>query len=121
MPVSNSPLFVYASILEPWTKLAMNSPAVVGLRLNLLPWLWLTAPAMASQETRRMISEKQAALHETGLVMSQAPFCFWLDTVSACLSGNPHAAFSSAMINGSRRVARPANRRVRANQKRLGS
>ena len=97
----------------------MSSPAVVAMRLNMLPLLWLTEPMKASRETQRMYSEKQAAFQETGLALAQAPLQFWFDAMAACLSANPQTAFARAMINSSRRVARPANRRVRANQKRL--
>lgn len=118
---SNSPVYIYTSILEPWTRLAMSSPAVVSLRLTLLPWLWLTEPDRASRETQRMFNEKQAAIQETALALTLAPMWFWADTLSACLNGMPQVAVSRAMINSSRRVARPSNRRVRDNRKRLNA
>lgn len=119
MPDTRSPVLFYASILEPWTSLAIGAPSVVGLRLTLMPLLWLTNPLQANNEVSRMFTEKNDALRETSIVMSTAPMQLWFDTLSICLSANPQARFCRAVIDSGRRAARPANRRVRANSKRL--
>lgn len=116
-----SPYVVYQSILEPWTRLALDSPDVVNLRLSSLPLLWLTDPVQAAREIEEMFAEKHDAWSETVLAVSQTPMQLWFDMMSACWSSNPYLACNNAMINSSRRVAHPANRRVTANRARLGN
>lgn len=119
MPYRKNPVFIYSSVLEPWTSLALSAPQVVGLRLSILPLLWWSNPLKACQETQQMFSEKGFVWHETTLAMTLAPANFWFETLSATLSADPVRNFSRAMINSSRRMANPANQRVNANQKRL--
>ncbi len=118
---TTSPFAVYQSILEPWTRLAMKSPDVVNLRLVSMPWLWLTDPVQAAREMEHMFTEKHDALTETLFAVSQTPMQLWFDMMNACWSANPHLAFNNAVIDSSRRVAHPSNKRVKANRKRLGN
>ncbi|MFK7889250.1 MAG: hypothetical protein AB8B63_00420 [Granulosicoccus sp.] len=120
MPKTVSPVFFYASLMEPWSRLAIGTPAVIAMRITTLPLLWMSDPGKAARETQKMFSEKPEAVGETLMVVMQAPMRFWFDTMAACLSANPQSAIASAMIDSSRRAARPSNRRVRANRKRLG-
>ena len=120
MPGTTSPFAVYQSILEPWNRLAMESPDVVNLRLAAMPWLWLTDPVRAVREVEQMFSEKHDAWTETVIAVGQTPMQLWLDMMGACWSSNPYLAFNNAVINSSRRVAHPANKRVKANRQRLG-
>jgi len=119
MLASQHPYFVYASVLEPWTRLAISTPSVIGLRLGTIPWLWVSNPARASAEVHRMFNEKNDALVETGIAIAQMPVQFWMDAVAATFSADPVRACYQAMIRSSNRVARPSGSRVRANQKRL--
>lgn len=119
MPSTKSPVFFYASMMEPWSRLALASPAVIVLRVTKLPLLWMSDPVKAAGETHKMLSEKPKAAGETLMIVMQAPVKLWFDTMAACLSANPQAAIARAMIDNSRQTARPSNRRVRANRKRL--
>lgn len=110
---------VYQSVLEPWTRLASGAPDVINMRLSAMPWLWLLDPLQALTETQRMFTEKHEAWNETIFAIYQTPLQLWFDTVSASWSQAPQTALNNALINSSRRVARPSNRRVRANQERL--
>ncbi len=121
MQVSTSPFLVYQCILEPWTRLALKSSDVVHLRLAAMPWLLLTDPINAAREIEQMFSEKHDAWGETVLAVTQTPLKLWFDAMAAFCSNNPGVAFNRAMINSSRRMAHPANKRVRANRKRLGN
>ncbi|MGQ7847351.1 hypothetical protein ACUNV4_22870 [Granulosicoccus sp. 3-233] len=120
MNTATSHFAIYQCILEPWTRLAMKSSNVVHMRLAAMPWLMLTDPLKATNELERMISEKNHAWAETVLALSQTPMQLWIDMMTGCWSSNPCHAFNTALINNSRRVAHPANRRVRANCRRLG-
>lgn len=84
-----------------------------------MPWLWLLDPTKAMAETNRMVTEKHEAFNETLFALSQTPMQLYFDTVSASWGNSPHTAFNDAIVNSSRRVARPSNSRVSANQKRL--
>ncbi len=99
----------------------MKSPDVVNLRLASIPWLWLTDPVQAVREMEQMFTEKHDALTETLFAVSQTPMQLWFDMINACWSANPHIAFNDAVINSSRRMAHPSNKRVKANRKRLGN
>lgn len=67
-----------------------------------------------------MVTEKQEALNETVLAISQTPTQLWFDMFKACWSGNPYQAANKALIDNSERLAYPSGSRVAANQKRLG-
>lgn len=121
MSNNKHPLYFYASVLEPWTRLAISTPDVVNLRLTLLPWLWLTDPFKASKETQRMVQEKSDAWQETAVAIGQNSVQVWFDVMSAVWSPDPMRAISRSMINSSRRAASPSNKRVNANRKRLSS
>ncbi|MGQ7844363.1 hypothetical protein ACUNV4_07800 [Granulosicoccus sp. 3-233] len=110
---------VYHSVLEPWTRLAAGAPDVINLRMTAMPWLWLLDPAKAMAESQRMVTEKHDAWNETMLAICHAPMHIWFETLGASWSRAPHVAFNEAVINSSRRVARPSNSRVRANRSRL--
>lgn len=118
---TTTPFAVYQSILEPWTRLAMKSSDVINLRLAAMPWLLLTDPLKAAREIEQMFSEKHDAWTETVFAVSQTPMQLWFDMMTACWSSNPCLALNNSVINSSRRVAHPANRRVRENRKRLGN
>jgi len=113
------PAYVYACVLEPWTRLASSAPHVASMRLAMLPLLWWSNPVKASMEVQRMFSEKEDAWLETGQALAQAPMRLWLGAFAAMLSNNPSRTLSQAIINNSRFIARPANRRVRDNRDRL--
>ena len=119
MSHDKNPLYFYASVLEPWTRLAISTPSVVNLRLATLPWLWLSDPSKAAAEMQGMVEEKSDAWHETAIAISQNSLHFWADVMSAMWSPDPLRAFNRSMINSSRRVAYPSNKRVNANRKRL--
>ncbi len=123
MPKANpySCFSVYHSVLEPWTRLAAGVPDVINLRLTAMPWLWLLDPVKAVAETQRMVTEKHEAWNETLVALYQSPMHILFDTLGASWTRAPHVAFHEAVIDSSRRVARPSNRRVKANQTRLSS
>lgn len=117
----NSCYSVYHSVLEPWTRLAAGVPDVINLRLTAMPWLWLLDPVKAVAETQRMVTEKHEAWNETMMALYHTPMHILFDTLGASWSRAPHVAFNEAVIDSSRRVARPSNSRVKANRTRLSS
>ena len=121
MSQRSHPLFIYQSVLEPWVRLATGAPTVVALRISLLPLLWFTDPVKAAREVECMFVEKHDAWQETAQALLELPMHYSAEIWAACLRGQPHLAWSTALINGSQRIAKPTDSRIRANRKRLAS
>ncbi len=102
-----------------WIQFAQKASEVLSLRSTLVPIWWATNPERARRETELMVSEKEAALRETQLLLLQAPFAFWADLVHGALAGEIDGGFSSASEKADRRLGEPAFRRVFANHERL--
>lgn len=66
-----------------------------------------------------MFSEKDAALRETMLLLTQAPMHYWTDVWQSMLGGQLDGGHVSAVRKAERRIGRPALSRVSANRRRL--
>ena len=109
----------YPALLAPWQTLASDSSGVIALRLTLMPWLWMFDPAAARRESNTMVDEKKAAFAETQLALWSAPWRFWFDMASGGPLRTPTSMIADAMLQGTRRLAAPSQRRVGANRRRL--
>ena len=120
MPKSDPLQRTYAAFLAPWNPVFSTSASVIAMRLAMLPWLWVSNPAAAERESRKMVSEKEDAWNDWQRLAWQAPVNYWMDVMSASLSGNPMGVFERAAGRSGRRLAKPYASRVNANRRRLG-
>ena len=100
-------------------KYTENVGAVMTMRLASLPMWWMTDPARAERETRKMFSEKEDAFTEVQQQMMLAPAMFWFDLWRGFLRGDKDGGVGNAMDTAERKITKPFVSRVGANRKRL--
>lgn len=110
----------YSAFLAPWNPVLFSSASVIGMRVTMLPWLWLSNPDAAKRESQKMVSEKEDAWQDWQRLAWQAPMNYWLDVMKASFSGNPARILERAASRSGRRLAKPYASRVNANRRRLG-
>lgn len=104
----------FGSLARQWMALGPFAAQVVGTRLAMLPWMALSSPAAACEETRLMFEEKHSALTETGMRAAMLP---WMISMRAVFSPMGMAAAMGPMLVGA--FVTPSRRRVHANLRRL--
>ena len=104
-----------------WQKMAQDSSQVVGMRLAVMPWLWLFNPQEAQKELSTMFSEKQDAMNETVMAAVLLPWTFWVDYFSKGPVLSPQEAVSRASTIIHRTMTHPSQGRVSSNLRRLSS
>lgn len=97
----------------------MDVASVMTMRLTMLPIMWMFNPAKAEKETRKMFSEKEAALTESQSLMMQAPAMFWFDMWKGMMNGDQDSGLQRAQQEAETRIMRPYASRVSANRRRL--
>lgn len=105
--------------MAPWTKLALEAPVVITIRLMQMPWLALTNESAGRKENIRMVSEKIEAMQEFQQAAMMAPMRFYMDFAKTAMTGRYSTIFHNTLKSSSTRLAKPYTSRVSSNRRRL--